>query len=299
MDVTLVTCTQMPEPDPDEQLLLDALGDVGVDARLCAWDDPAVDWGAAPLTVLRSTWNYTDDRDAFLAWTRRIAATRTTMRNPLGVIGANTHKSYLATLERAEVPVVPTRWFARGGKAADAEALRTLPWRRVIAKPAVGAGSRGVAAFDLEVEDEFAAAVAHLTELQARDDVLMQPQLESIRTEGELDIVWIDGEFTHAVTKLQRLASDDEHVTRAREVTEPELKIATRALRTVEAFHQRELLYARVDVAADELGDLRVVELELTEPSLFLAEHPPALKRFVAAIRRESGAVPDRIHPSQ
>lgn len=290
MDLTLVTCRDMPEPDVDEQLLLDALEAAGVDARMAAWDDPEVDWSASPLTVIRSTWNYTDDRDAFLAWARRASAAKTTLRNSLATITPNTHKSYLATLERAELPVVPTRWFARGGRAADADALRQLPWDRVIAKPAIGAGSRGVASFDLADDAELERAAAHVTELQAAGDVLVQPELRSIVEEGERDVVWIDGEFTHTVQKGRRLAGHDEQVTGAHPVTDEEQRLALRVLRTVPAFMQREVLYARVDMATDELGDLRVVELELVEPSLFLGEHPPALERFVTALARESGA---------
>jgi len=294
MDLTLVTCRELPEPDHDEALLLDALAAAGVEARMAAWDDADVDWSASPLTVLRSTWNYTDDRDAFLAWTRRAAAAKTTLRNPLTVIGANTHKSYLATLERAEVPVVPTRWFVRGGRLADADAIRALPWEHVVTKPAIGASSRGVAVFDLTDDAQVEAAAAHVSELQRTTDVLVQPRLQSIVDNGEIDLVWIDGEATHVVVKHQRLATDAEQVSPARAATDAEQRLALRALRTIPAFAQREVLYARVDMAADELGDLRVVELELVEPSLFLLQHEPALDRFVAALARESGAA-DRL----
>lgn len=289
MDLTLVTCSQLPEPDHDEQPLLDALADAGIDARMAAWDDADVDWGEAALTVVRSTWNYWDDRDAFLDWMRRASSASTVLRNPLNVMSPNTHKSYLAALERANVPVVPTRWFARGGRAADADMLRTLPWRHVVTKPAVGGGSRGVRAFDLGSDDELEAAAAHVTSLQQLGEVLVQPRLESIATEGERDIVWIDGEVTHVVTKHTRLEGDDEHVDTPRDPDEAELALARWALRTIPAVEQRELLYARIDVAPDELGTLRIVELELVEPSLFLAMHEPAMDRFVAALARDCG----------
>lgn len=291
MDLTLVTCAAMPEPDHDEQPLLDALAAAGVEARMAAWDDPGVDWSEAPLTVMRSTWNYTDDRGAFLEWARQVASSRTTLRNSLSVVGANTHKSYLATLQRAELPVVPTRWFVQGGRPATVDAIRALPWREVVAKPAVGAASRGVAVFDLDDDAGVEAAAAHASALQADGDVLVQPRLRSIVEHGELDVVWIDGEVSHVVTKRERLASDDEHVDAARPATDEEARLVQRVLRTIPAYDQHELLYARVDLATDDLGDLRIVELELVEPSLFLVEHPPALDRFVAALRRESGAI--------
>jgi hypothetical protein len=286
MDVTLVTCSAMPEPDVDEQPLLDTLAAAGIEARLCAWDDPTVDWGASPLTVVRSAWNYAADRDAFLRWARATAGESTVVRNPIAVLGPNTHKSYLAALERAELPVVPTRWFARGGTPASVEAMRSLPWREIVLKPAVGGGSTGVRAFDLDDDEQLEAAAQHARALQARGEVLAQPRLASIVEEGERDVVWIDGECTHTVTKLSRLEDDEEQATTCRAPSEEEARLVRRVLATVPAYSTQELLYARVDVARDELGTLRIIELELVEPSLFLTLHEPAMERFVRALAR-------------
>lgn len=296
MDLTLVTCAAMPEPDTDEQPLLDALSVAGIEAGMAAWDDPAVDWSQAPLTVIRSTWNYAEDRDAFLRWAQHVASQSTVLRNPLSVIGPNTHKSYLAGLERAELPVIPTRWFSRGGRPADADALRALPWRHVVAKPAVGGGSTGVRAFDLDRDEELESACAHIAGLQAGGEVLVQPRLRSIVERGERDVVWIGGECTHVVTKLARFEGEEERVARDEHSaavdspTDAEVALALRALRTVPAYGQQELLYARVDLAEDELGTLRIVELELVEPSLFVALHEPAMQRFVQVLSRAVGA---------
>jgi hypothetical protein len=289
VDLTLVTCLDLPEPDHDERPLLDALAAAGIDARMAAWDDPDVDWGETALTVVRSTWNYASDRPAFLNWMRRAASSSTVLRNPPAVMAPNTHKGYLATLERHDVPVVPTRWFARGARPADADAMRSLPWERIVAKPAIGAGSTGVRAFDLTDDDALEAAAAHVARLQQQGEVLVQPQLRSIVEDGERDVVWIDGECTHVVTKRARLEGDDEQVADPREPSDAERRLALKTLRTIPALAQRELLYARVDMATDELGTLRVVELELVEPSLFVALHEGALQRLVSALARECG----------
>lgn len=289
MDLTLVTCLDLPEPDLDEQPLLAALAEAGVDARVAAWDDPDVDWSRSPLTVVRSTWNYTERRDDFLGWMRRVSAEGTVLRNALSTMLPNTHKGYLAGLERAGVDVVPTRWFAMAPTPQlDPDALRALPWRHVIVKPAIGAGSRGVRAFDLEDDAQLEAAAAHVAALRSSSEVLVQPRLTSIVERGERNLVWIDGEFTHAVDKPARLEGDDEHVRTASTPTDRERLLATSVLRTIPAFEHRELLYARVDMAEDELGTLRVVELELVEPSLFLTLHEPAMERFVASLHRHA-----------
>jgi hypothetical protein len=187
---------------------------------------------------------------------------------------------------------VPTRWFARGGRPGTLDAMAALPWEQVVVKPAVGGGSSGVRAFDLSVDEGVEDASAHVLALQAVGEVLVQPRLRSIVEEGEQDVVWIDGECTHVVTKLARLDGDEEQLGSVRPPTPEEVALATRALRTLPAFGQRELLYARVDVARDELGTLRIVELEAVEPSLFVALHEPAMTRLVRALVRECGLTP-------
>jgi len=44
-----------------------------------------------------------------------------------------------------------------------------------------------------------------------------------------------------------------------------------------------QLLYARVDLIRDAAGQPRVLELELTEPSLFISHAPGSEERFAAA----------------
>ena len=82
MRVALVTCAVLPEPDPDEDLLLEALRAAGVEARMLAWDDPRGDPAALDLCVLRSTWNYYRDATAFRAWIDRAAAATRVLNPP-------------------------------------------------------------------------------------------------------------------------------------------------------------------------------------------------------------------------
>ena len=63
--VLLATCAALPSGDEDAEVLAAALTEYGLDPRWVVWTDPAVDWTAG-LVVLRSTWDYTFDREAFL-----------------------------------------------------------------------------------------------------------------------------------------------------------------------------------------------------------------------------------------
>jgi glutathione synthase/RimK-type ligase-like ATP-grasp enzyme len=261
---------RLTEPDPDQAPLAAALASAGVEAALVAWDDPAADWDAAVPTVLRSTWNYARHLGAFLAWLERASAAAA-LWNPLEVVRENLRKRYLLALAARGVAVVPTTLVERGERAA-------LPEVRFVLKPEVGAGSLDARVFDPGDPE----AALHLAALTARGAALVQPYLDSVETHGERSLVWIDGELTHAIRKSPRFAGDGERVDGPYPITSDERELAAAAL----APYAGRILYARVDVARDAAGRPRVMELELAEPSLFLAYHPPALERFVRGLRR-------------
>src|SRR6185503_14222741 len=110
----------------------------------------------------------------------------------------------------------------------------------------------------------------------------VQPYVASVEAYGERALVWIDGELTHAVRKTPRFSHDAEVVSEALPIAADERALAEAVL----APFTPRLLYGRVDVARDDAGRSMVMELELIEPSLFVARHPPAMARLVAALPR-------------
>jgi hypothetical protein len=283
IDVALASCQVLPEPDADLEPLLAALRGAGLSTEVLGWDDPAADFGAARLTLLRSTWNYAERPAEFLAWIDRVT-TRSALWNGRGTVRWNAHKSYLLDLEAAGVPVVPTHVLRRGARTTLVDAMRERGWSDVVVKPAVSGGSRGT----IRTSSAGGAAVAldageaHLRALVSREDVLLQPYLASVEGHGERAIVWIDGEATHAVRKSPRFLGDPERVSAAVPIEDDEAELARRAV----AAAPGPLLYARVDVARAADGAPRVMELELIEPSLFFPQAPAALDRYVAAVKR-------------
>jgi glutathione synthase/RimK-type ligase-like ATP-grasp enzyme len=277
MDVALATCRVLPEADRDEALVLAALRDRGIDARMLAWDDSEAPFHEARLTVLRSTWNYAWHAEAFRAWLRR-AAEVTTLLNPVAVVEWNLHKRYLLDLDAAGVPTVPTQLVSRGSGRGLADVMAACGWNRAIVKPAISCASRLTLAVDAT---NLAAGEQHFRDVSAQEDVLVQPYQQAVEDYGERAIVWIDGEVTHAIRKSRRLQDDHESVTHAT-IDPRERDLAMRAVDAAGA----DVLYARVDMVPGPDGDLRVMELELIEPSLFLDHSPQALDRFAGSIVR-------------
>ena len=275
MQLRLATCMGLPEPDPDKQPLDAALASAGIDARWLAWDDPAADWDAPVPTVVRTPWNYQQRLAAFHDWCER-AARAAPFFNPPDVIKENTHKSYLLRLAERGIACVPTVLVAQAD--AFVPGVRSLGWERLVIKPAVGAGSIGTRAFaagDAEAD-------AHLAALLTHSDVLIQPYVASVDGHGERSLIWIDGELTHQVRKAPRFVGQAENITGPFPISHEE---RTLAAATLEPWSNR-ILYARVDIAYDEAGRPLVMEVELSEPSLFFARGPGSVERYVAAIAR-------------
>jgi hypothetical protein len=282
--VAFATCAELPGLDPDDQLLLEPLGRAGVAVAGAVWDDPAVDWAAFDLVVLRSTWDYAVRRDQFIAWAAAVPA----LANTADVVAWNTDKRYLRVLAAAGVPVVPTAWVAPGDGWTPPDSGE---W---VVKPAVSAGSRDTGRYDCADPALRSLALAHVTRLQAAGRLVMvQPYLGSVDTYGETALLFLGGEYSHAVRKGPMLRGPDpgevglyvpEEIT-AREPSAAERTVAQAALGAVPGGADR-LLYARVDLLVGASGEPVVVELELTEPSLFLGTSAGATDRMVAAVSR-------------
>lgn len=290
--VALATCRALPEGDPDDRALPTALAAQGVDAAWAVWDDPGVDWAAFDLVLVRSPWDYTDRRDAFVAWARSVPR----IANPADVLDWNTDKRYLADLMLAGLPVVPTRYVGPGDRLGP-EVLGG----EVVVKPAVSAGARDTGRFTDPV-----AAWAHVRALHDRGAMAMvQPYVPSVDDEGETGLVYLGGEFSHALRKGPILQGEGvaplvdplgglpaaEAMYAGETIAAREADSAQRAVAEWVLLYVRErfgpLAYARIDLVTGPDGTPLLLEAELCEPSLYLHLAAGAHDRLARAVREE------------
>lgn len=271
---------ERPDPDIDIALALPALARVGVAATVVAWDDPAADWSAFDAVLIRSVWDYVPRYAEFMAWARGVAG-RTRLLPPLAVIEHNTDKRYLRALEQAGVPIVPTFWV-EPGDACDAARLGALGWPRIVVKPTVSSGSR-----DTIVTTDLDAALAQVDLIRGSGrGALVQPYLDavdSVDAGGEVAVMVLGGRASHAVRKVPALTVGGYgDASEAVEIT-PDLAAAAARAVTAEPLAAG-LAWLRVDLVRGPGGGWHVMELELTEPLLFLGYAPGAPDRFAAAV---------------
>jgi glutathione synthase/RimK-type ligase-like ATP-grasp enzyme len=278
--LALATAISACGTDADLLPLQDACAAEGLRADIVAWDDPTVSWSRFDAVLLRSTWDYSWRLPEFLAWCGRVSA-RVPLLNPLEVVRWNTDKRYLGELAAKGLPVTPSHYVEPGG---DASTLPDLD--EFVVKPCIAAGSRGARRF---VRADRDAAIAHAQALLAEGrSVLVQPYLAQVDAAGETGLVFFDGRYSHAIRKGPLLRRGEpatralfapEHIG-ARTPSDAEREVAKRVLA---ALPFERLAYARVDVLPSAGGPM-LLELELTEPSLFFATAPGAAQRFARVL---------------
>lgn len=280
--VALVTSSASVDHDPEIHLLAAALEAIGLDAEVWAWDEPH-DWSTAGAAVVRSTWDYLDRRSEFLAWAETTDHV-TRLANPASLLRWNTDKRYLADLAAARVPVLPTTFVAPGDPVPSIEDID------VVVKPTISAGGRLTGRFR-DAPDE---ARAFITRLQAAGHhAMVQPHLPDVEAHGEVDVVVLAGEPSHAVVKGGLLGANvapsdgyivEHQSVEATDLGHAPLELVERVLAAVPG--GLDLLYARIDCAIGLDGEPVLMEAELVEPWLFCDLVPGGPERFAAATAR-------------
>jgi glutathione synthase/RimK-type ligase-like ATP-grasp enzyme len=278
--IAIATCAAHADPKADDGLLREALQARGVEARAVVWDAEGIDWSEFDLCLVRSTWDYHEKHQRFLSWAQQVEAA-SALRNPADLIAWNSDKSYLRKLGERGVRIVPTVWVDRDDGADLEEILADEGWDEAIVKPVVDLGARNLR------RARPGENPTALDEVLRRGNAMVQPFLPSVEEQGELSLIYIASELTHAVRK--RPAPGDFRVQSiwggSVERTEPEsaeIELAEQALAQLD----EPPLYARVDLVTDPKGEPCLIELELIEPNLYLQAFPPAAEALARATIR-------------
>jgi glutathione synthase/RimK-type ligase-like ATP-grasp enzyme len=277
----------------DDELACAPLGALGWSVDTIPWQRTDIEWLAYDAVVIRSTWDYVNDPDAFLDVLAEIERSGTPLFNGLDLVRWNIRKTYLRDLAERGVAVVPTTWRNRLQPNELPDLIEEVGTSEVVIKPVVGANASG--AFRLDAQTARSRA-DELCAYYAGRALLAQPFLSEITTEGEFSLFYFNGALSHTILKLPKPTDfrvQEEHGGTIRAVeTDGALRdaghAALRAIGTVP-------LYARADfVRANGSRNTQpttlnrsgywLMELELIEPSLYLRMDKGAPERFARAL---------------
>ena len=281
MKIAFVTHAGLPGLSADDLLAVEELRRHGAEVEPAVWDDPGVRWSAYERVEIRSCWDYHLRPAAFLGWLGEMERTGAPLWNPASVVRGNVDKAYLADLAAAGLPVVPTVRLEKGEAADLAGLLDERGWTEAVVKPSVSASAFRT----LRVgRGEAGAAQEKLTALLASSSALVQPFLPEVQTGGEWSLIFLGGEYSHAVLKKPK-AGDfrvQQELGGSVDSAVPSPELVVQARRVLETIPEP-WLYARVD-GVEIGGAFTLMELELIEPSLFLVADERAPARFAEAI---------------
>ena len=266
-----------PDPDLDIPFVKEAADKLEIDLEFPNWQDKNIKWQAYDAAVIRSTWNYVPFRDDFVLWSKKVEK-ETKLFNSSKIVEWNTDKKYLLELEKYGVPIIPTKFCS-----IQDEVVSKLAWafdqsKAIAIKPSIGAGAR-LAGRATSIDE----AKKLLKNIFENNRIAMiQPYIESVDTDGEKAIVVIDGKLSHVARKVPALTQGghgdgagfveiDNQITKIFENVSSKLPT------------WKELLYARIDVVAFK-GSYLLMELELTEPWLFMKYRPESSLDLLNAI---------------
>ncbi|MET0934041.1 MAG: hypothetical protein ABWX56_10025 [Mycetocola sp.] len=275
---------EIPDVDAlftDDRMLIAALQRHGVAAESVVWSDPDVDWNSYDVAVIRSTWDYIDERAVFLSVLDTIESSSCRLFNARDAVRWNSDKSYLFDLEAWGVPIVPT--VTASGFLGDPVGRG---WSTVVVKPTVGTGASDVSRV---TRNRIGETLERLYADGLLDEYLIQPMVNSVVDEGEWSFIVIAGRFSHAL--LKKPAAGDYRTQgiyggTVLSVVPPADDI--RQADDILAAVPYDLLYARLDLVRVD-GQLAVMELELIEPILYFSLAPECVDRLATAVIARDG----------
>ena len=297
--VTLVTCSDFPNLEPDEAGLPDALRERGLEPRIAIWDDPDVDWSDSTITVLRSVRDYSLNRERFLQWAHTVPR----LLNQASLLDWNSDKHYLGELAELGLPTIPTTWLEPEQNLNKMQIHTRFPADGdFIIKPAVSSGGRGIGRYSAADPVSRSRAIEHAhDELAAGRSIMVQRYFEQIDSSGETSLVYLNGLASYRVDKApmlhERFRSTSqtmpETISRARAITVEEWRWGEQIRRYIHQYIKLKtgrdelLLFDRVDIvrgAEDDPNEFYVMEISLIDGSLYLSESEDHLEMFADAI---------------
>lgn len=282
----VATSQEFLDPDESWPLLREALVAEGMEPSVAAWTDSEVDWAGADLVLAMFAWGYVSHRRQFVAWVYEVEA-RTRLVNSAAVLEWGSDKKYLIDLAVEGVPIVPTEWVLPGGTWRP-------PSNDYVIKPSIANGGMGAARY---VDQNTTGADLHIRRLHADGQtVMVQPYQATIDAEGETALIYLSGNYSHAIHKAALLRADagvterlwQQQVISTSEPRPDQHRLAQTVMGAV-ARRVGPTTYARIDVVDGPGKTPLVLEVEVVEPSLFLNLFPYAARQLASRLRSLCG----------
>lgn len=284
--LALLTSSNCSESKEDDNLLIRALQKQQIDARSVIWDDPQNNWKDYQAVLVFSTWDYhTAKFNFFLQTLSEIEKQGIPLFNPLSTIRWNASKVYLKKLAEKGVKVIDSIYLASKDLKNLPNLLKKYGWEECVIKPSISASGDHTFRFNSSTVQKMQH---HFKDYPY--DLIIQPFMQEIMTEGEWSFIFFEEEFIHCVLKKPadgQFLVQSAHGGSVQPVTPPDWMI--NEVKKILFATEQPYLHARVDVIKKG-STLAVVEVEMIEPSLFLSYFPGSADKLAQKIKERLSA---------
>jgi len=263
-----------------DKLLDKPLNDLGWNVEHISWHKKGVDWNQFDAVIIRSTWDYQDDADAFIQVLQEIEDSSATLLNSLAIAQWNINKNYLREVENKGAKIIPTIWL----EAFDFDSVESyfdyFQTKQIIIKPTISANSDNT--FWLKKETFNKDKKLLISSLRNRQ-LMVQPFVPAIIEQGEYSLFYFAGHYSHCILKTPKSGDfrvQEEHGGQLQSIT-PCKELLTAAQKALQTIPEK-VLYARIDLVQHQ-DEYQLMEIELIEPSLYFNLDEKAASKFALA----------------
>ena len=265
----------------EDQLLKKELENYNLKVCKKDWADPVFDWSNTKFAIFRTTWDYFERFKDFFSWLEK-TKNKTEFINSSDIIKWKIDKHYLIDLEKKGVNIASTIFVEKDDKISLKTLFEKTKWKKAVIKPAISGAARHTYLIDFDNYEEYEELFQKLINEEC---MLFQVFLSDIKIFGEISLILIDGEYTHAVRKIAkkgdfRVQDDHGGIVTPHTATISEIEFAEKCIKNC----PYNPLYARVDIVYDNNKKLSLSELELIEPELWFRKNRKSVKKIANVI---------------
>jgi glutathione synthase/RimK-type ligase-like ATP-grasp enzyme len=266
----------------EDQLVQDALDQLGLETLRISWDDEFFDWSSTSYILFSSTWDYFNRFQEFSIWLSKVTK-QTTLLNSENIIRWNIDKHYLLDLQKNGVHIAKTHFIEQSSSTTLKELHNHLDWKETVLKPCISGTARHTYRLN---KNNLEAHEAIFKQLIAEEAMMLLAFQYNIVEKGEISMMVFNGKFSHAVLKTAkqgdfRVQDDFGGSVKIYTPTIEEIKFAENTVKACQELP----IYARVDIFTDNDDQIALLELELIEPELWFRLFPQAAKTLASAIK--------------
>ena len=260
----------------EDTLLLNALEKYKLKVCRRNWADKKFDFSKCRYAIFRTTWDYFDRFNEFFSWIEKTKK-HTKFINSADIINWNIDKHYLKDLKNKNINIAKTEFIEKNTKISLIELLDRFRFKKAIIKPAISGAARHTYLVNKNNYKDYENIFQKLLKSEC---MLFQEYMFNI-IEGEISLIMIRNEFTHAVKKTAKKGDfrvQDDHGGKV-EIYNPnknEINFAKECLKAL-PFSP---LYSRIDIIYDNNIKPSLAEIELIEPELWFRNNPSAADKL-------------------